>query len=1774
MLADYSTSEIVLEDASALVTSASRGGRAVLVRRPAKEYPTSHELMRMRYGAAVSQSLDLPGVVKVLGVEKHGHTMLVTMEDFGGLPLRRLLDERRFEVREVLAIAVQLAKTLGDLHRNHVVHCNLEPANIYVNMASFTVKIANFDIASRLTRDIPVIASASRLEGTLAYISPEQTGRMNRAVDYRTDMYSLGVTLYEMLTGKLPFSSSDPMALVHSHIAALPEAPHRVNPSVDAAVSGIVMKLLAKNAEDRYQSAYGLGADLKECDGQLKSAGTIADFTAGAHDIAADFQIPQKLYGREREKAELLAAFERVSEGAAEMLLLSGYSGVGKTALVSEIHRPTVERRGYFISGKFDQLHNVPHGAMIQAFQGLIRELLSESDKSIAVLRESLLEALGSSGQVVIDVIPEVALIVGRQPPVPELAPAETQHRFNLVFRRFIGVFAAKQHPLSIFLDDLQWADSASLGLLRLVLGDPGTRFLFLVGAYRGNEVHGNHPLLAAIEELRKGQAGMSGVKEIALRPLDPADVRRIILDTLGCPDDDAARDLARLVSQRTEGNPFFINQFLTSLNARKLFTFDPDLGRWQWSLARIQEAGITEDIAGLMAERIGLLPEASQRALRLASCIGTTFDLTTLALISERTRDETAGDLWEPVQAGLLLPVGDEYKYLEAKDILLTLETTGPESRSVQYQFPHDRVREAAYALIADDVKQALHLRIGRLRLSSTPEASREAKIFEIVNQLDMSTGLIDSLEERRELAGLNLVAGRKAKAASAYELALKYLEVGVTLLGADAWENDHDLTFRLRRQRAECACLLGKLDEAEKGFDEALQRAATVEEKAEIYSLKILLCMSRSDYEGMMRAGRAALALHGIIVPEADGLKAAIEVESATLKVRLRDRNIPDLVNLPEAHDEQFKARARLISHTLINGAYVKPELFQLLSLFLVNQSIEHGITPGAALGYVTYAMRLLATTDDHVSAHAVGRVAMALAERVDDVNFRARVGFFFGAYVNPWLRHVRTSFPILEQSAAGQLEAGSPHGSGVAVGQGTYLALLSGDELSALHDRAFRHLENHQRTGNMAVAVFFACFLRTILLLTKGAIPPDQESVLGATALAVRAVHPAVQMTLNLLGLIVAVLFEDHALALTMATEGSARIQFVFGHVSETEFRFHRALLFAALTTEGTAEERAARQTTLGEDLIKLERWSAQCPENFAHKHLLAAAEVARVADDEVRAMSLYDRAIEAATAHDFPHHQALANELAGRFHLGRGRRKIARAYLIDARYGYLRWGAAAKVAAMDARYADVLPRDDKRATTEGTSGAALDLMAVMKASQAISGEIVLGELLRKLMSTVVENAGAQRGLLVLKGDHELIVEAGSALASSGQILVTEEPIEGRSDVSLAIVRYVERTRESVVLGDAANIGQFRSDPYVSQERPKSILCLPVIEQQKLVGVLYLENNLVANAFTPERCKVLELLASQAAISLENARLYDTLENRVQVRTQELSTSNEELSRALTRLKETQKQLIMQEKLASLGALTSGIAHEIKNPLNFINNFAELTIGLVDDLGSEVESQQARLDPGSVAMIEEIVADLRQNAAKINEHGKRADSIVSAMLEHARSGVGERRDVDVNALLAEYANLAYQGFRSQDSAFNVTIETSYDPAVGLLYIVPQEVGRVFLNLINNACYAARAQRQRLGERFAPTLRLTTHRAGDKVEIRVRDNGDGIPPAVREKIFNPFFTTKPAGEGTGLGLSISYEIVQSNGGTLAVDTVPGSFTEFIITLPQRTAA
>jgi predicted ATPase/signal transduction histidine kinase len=1675
-----------------------------------------------------------------------------------------VLDQGRLEVGDAVRVAAQIARALGELHKNHIVHKNVEPANILVNLEAGEAKLTNFEIASRLDRESARLTNANRIEGELAYISPEQTGRMNRSVDYRTDFYSLGVTLYEMLTGRVPFDTTDPVGLAHAHIAVPPVSPSDIRPSVPPALSEVVLKLLAKNAEDRYQSAFGLVADLQECLSFLVGGLTLIDFSPGKNDVATSFQVPQKLYGRDQEKEALVAAFERASHGATELCLVAGNPGVGKSALVAELIKPITRERGYLVAGKFDQRENVPYGAFIQAFRALIREILAEREERIAVLRDRIQKAVGASGRLVCDVIPDVERIIGTQPAVAPLGPAEAQNRFNVVLQQFLGVFAQREHPLAIFLDDLQWADAASLGLIQILLRDPKSRYLFLIGAYRDSEVPAGHPLALALAEMRKGPAA---VHEIEVRPLVEADVARMVGDALASPVDGEVRALGSLVFQKTEGNPFFVNQFLSSLHARGLVSFDADLGKWQWDLSRIKSERITDNVAQLMADKIGELPPAAQRALELAACIGSSFDLPTLAGASGRSRHEMADDLWPAAQVGLVVPIGDAYRYAGDGEI------SGIFSTDVEYAFLHDRVQEAAYARLTPEVRKEAHLRVGRLLLAATGNSGSEARIFDIVGHLDRSLDLVTHPAERLEIARLNLAAGQRAKNANAYDAATRYLTAGIGLLPADPWETAYALAFALHKERAECAHLSGRFDDASADFDLVLSRARERAERAEIHSLRMMLAQSRGDFAGAVKIGVEALALYDVVLPPREELGAAIGPAIGGVQGLLAERKMEDLVDAPEIEDPEERTRVKLLALTLSYGAYSDPQLFQLLAPMLVQRSLTKGHAPFSAIGYATYSLIAGPALGNYALGYDLGQLALRVTDKLDGPGVRVTIQFMVTVFPTTWKRPLRASFELLEQTYAQAIAAGDLYIAGISAMQRTILGLMSGEDLYGLLDRAEKYFDFLQRIGQNVSASPTISFHRMMLLLTRSSIPEERAALYDEEQLLARmGQFAAAIQTYWVFSLQRALLFDELDRAADMAARAGAMLPAVFGHVAEPEFRFYHALLLAAQYATTPAEDREARLKTIGEERDRLKVWADASAPNFRHKQLLVEAEIARITGDAAGAMALYDQAIESAAEHHYVHIQALAAELAARFYLAAGRRTVARAYLADARHGYTRWGADAKVAELSRRYADLLPPEAAAAQKDTTDASALDLLTVLRASQAISGEIVLGELLRKLMTTVLENAGAQRGVLVLHGEGQGLVEARQGSSGLVGVVVHQGSFEDRDDLAKSVIRYVERTQETVVLDEAAVTGQFRVDPYVVEARPRSILCLPVTKQQKLLGVLYLENNLVAGAFTPERRVVLEILAAQAAISLENARLYETLEQRVKDRTQELSQSNEDLSRALARLKDTQKRLIVQEKMASLGALTSGIAHEIKNPLNFINNFAESSVGIADELLDEIRGQKARLDPSSVESVEELAAELKGNANKIHEHGRRADDIVRAMLEHSRGGGGERREVDLNALLKEYTNLAYQGFRSQDPSFNVSLEASYDEALAPIEVVPQEIGRVFLNLINNACYAVHAKKRKLGGRFSPALRITTRELGDAVQIRVRDNGMGIPADVKDKIWSPFFTTKPTGEGTGLGLSISYDIiVQGNGGTLDVETEEGEYAEFVVTLPRK---
>src|SRR5919202_1555758 len=1010
-------------------------------------YPSPEKIAWFKREYETTKRLNLSGVIDAYALENDQNRWVMVLEDFGGESLGKLKQRHPFSLAELLPLFIEVVDILARVHQQHVMHKDINPSNIVLNPATGQLKLIDFGLSTVLSRENPTLRNPNQLEGTLAYISPEQTGRMNRGMDYRTDFYSLGVTFYELLTGQLPFPITDAMELVHSHIAKQPTPPHAIQPEIPEPLSEIVMKLMAKNPEDRYQSAYGLKIDLEECCRQWQSTGCITPFPLGQHDISDRFQIPQALYGREAEIDTLLASFERVSQGTREMMLVAGYSGIGKSALVKEVYKPITRQRGYFISGKFDQFQrDIPYDSLVQAFRGLVGQLLTESEAQIATWREKLLAALGDNGQVIIDVIPEVELIIGSQSALPELAPTEAQNRFNLVFQNFINVFTQASHPLVLFLDDLQWADGASLNLMELLMTAPDRQYLYIIGAYRDNEVSDGHPLMLTLDEIRKA-GGI--VNSINLGPLDLSNVNQLIADTLHSQPE-TTRRLAELVMAKTNGNPFFINEFLKSLYSEELLMFAPltpqrwggeeseptsqnppelsDLGDkkakiqggWQWNLEQIQARNITDNVVELMAGKVQKLPHSTQQALKLAACMGNQFDLQTLAIVCEKSPQQIAADLWAAVAEGLILPLSAAYNLIE-------LDVQGlADEIAVEYKFAHDRIQQATYSLIPEAEKQAVHWQVGQLLLVNTRPEKREQKIFDIVNQLNQGQGLIKQQTERDALAQLNLTAGKKAKASAAYQPAFNYLQVGLNLLDKACWKNQYDLTIALHVEAAEAAYLSGNIKQMEQLAEVVQNRAKTALDKVKVYRVCVLGYSSQHNLSQAIKSGLEILALLGIPLPETPTQSEIIQAIEET-KSAWAGKQIEDLIDLPEMTDPEKLAAMDLL-FDVIHPAYDgNPALFTLCALQMVNLSIEYGNTPLSAQGYGSYGIVLCGVVLDIDSGYQFGQLALKRLERSSSKKIKAAAFFLIYSFSILWKEHIRATLKPLLTGYQSGLETG---------------------------------------------------------------------------------------------------------------------------------------------------------------------------------------------------------------------------------------------------------------------------------------------------------------------------------------------------------------------------------------------------------------------------------------------------------------------------------------------------------------------------------------------------------------------------------------------------------------------------------------------------------------------------------------------------------------------------------------------------------------------------
>jgi PAS domain S-box-containing protein len=1804
---------------------------SVLTVLPATEHPTQASLDRLAHGYALKDELEGAWAVRPSAlVRENGRTMLV-LEDPGGEPLARQLGAP-MEVGPFLQLAIGIAVALGKLHQRGLVHKDLKPAKILVDCPDGQVRLTGFGLASRLPRERQAPDPPELISGTLAYMAPEQTGRMNRSIDSRSDLYALGVALYQMLTGSLPFTAADPMEWVHCHVARNPVPPVSRLENVPAPVSAIIMKLLAKTAEERYQTAGGVERDLRRCLAEWESRGDIEDFPLGQDDAPDRLLIPEKLYGRQRELETLLAAFDRiVTGGAPELVLVSGYSGIGKSSVVNELHKVLVPPRGLFAAGKFDQYkRDVPYSTLAQAFQSLVRPLLGKSDTELSGWRAGLLEALDPNGQLMIDVVPELKLIIGEQPPVPQLEPQQAQRRFQLVFRRFIGVFARPEHPLALFLDDLQWLDAATLDLLEDLLVRSDLQHLMLIGAYRDNEVTPAHPLMHKLDTIKS--AGRN-VAEITLAPLAREHLGQLIADALRCERVRAA-PLAQLVHDKTGGNPFFAIQFMSSLADEGMLTFDHEAARWSWGLDRIHAKGYTDNVVDLMVGKLSRLPAETQNALQLLACLGNIAETTTLSIVLGASEGQVHAALWPSVRQELI------------------------EQLTGAYRFVHDRVQEAAYSLIPEASRAEAHLRIGRLLAAYSRPEEREEAIFDIVNQLNRASALITAREEREQLAALNLLAGKRAKASAAYASALNYLVAGVALLPEETWERRHELIFELELHRAECEFLTGALAEAEERLNGLSTRAATTVQRATVACLRVDLYMTVDQSDRAVAVGLDYLRHLGIDW-SSNPTEEEARREYERIWSQLGGRTIEELIELPLMRDVESLATVDLLIRVAVPAFFRSSRLFPLATCRAVNLSLEHGNSDASCSAYELFGMFAGPLFGNYDAGYRFGRLGCELAETKPELKrFQARALENFG-FVIAWTRHVRTGRDLLRRALEIAHRIGDLTYVGLSWGQLNSNILFAGDPLVEAQKQVESGLAFAQQLRYGVIESWLTGQLGLIRALRglTAKFGSFDDGQFGELAFEHHlSSNPALALPecwYWIRKMQARFLAGDYAAAVHASSRAQPLLWTSMSLLETAEYHFYSALSRAASCDSAAGVERQQHIEALATHHRQLEIWAENCRDNFETRAALIGAEIARLEGRELDAERLYEQAIRSARANGFVHNEAIAYERASAFYRARGFDEFAETYQRNARACYARWGADGKVRQLDGLYPHLRKEEwaPRPTDTIGAPVEQLDLATVITVSQAVSGEIVLDKLLETLLRTALAQAGAERGLLLLLREPAPRIAADAT--TRGDTIVVRLRDESVTAAALpeSVLHYVLRTRESVILDDAAAQNPFSADPYIHQCQTRSILCLPLLNQGRLVGALYLENSLAPRVFAPARTAVLKLLASQAATALETTRLYRDLAER-EARIRRLVEANIigifiwdldgrilEANDAFLRIVGYDREDLVSGRLRwteltppdwldrdverwvpelkmtrSLQPFEKeyfrkdGTRVPVLIGVAMLEDSANQGVAFVLDLTerkraeAEVHESQRRFREVQMELAHATrVATMGQLTASIAHEVNQpiAATVTNAQaalrwldvpdLEEVRHALGRiinngNRAGDVIGRIRGLSKKAPQ--RKEALAINeaileviallhgevvkhvVSVQAHLAEGLPLIHGDRVQLQQVILNLIINAIEAMSGVSEGARE-----LLISTGRAEpDGVLVAVRDSGPGLSPATRERLFDAFYTTKP--DGLGLGLSICRSIIEAHGGRLWASANVSRSAIFNFTVPAHSGS
>jgi PAS domain S-box-containing protein len=1832
----FDIKSVIYEGSKSIIFRAERSDDelSMIIKLLKKEYPTSNELNRFRHEYETLCFLANAGsVINAYSLETFGNSLFLLLEDTGGISLKEFIRGRELSLEEFLSIAIRMTACLQEIHSAGIVHQDINPSNFIYNPATKQLRVIDLGIASALTREGASLTVSGRLEGTLAYVSPEQTGRMNRRVDWRTDFYSLGITLYEMLTGRRPFDSSDPLELVHAHIARIPVPPHEIALGIPETVSSIIMKLLSKNAEERYQSAAGIRADLEKCLESLKETETIASFPIGMKDVSERFSLPSKLYGRGAEMALLLSCLERVSAGRKEMALVAGAPGIGKTALIREMSRHVAQRKGRFISSKYDQfVRSTPYSAIIGAFRELVNMLLAESGENLAVWKEKIQDSLGPNGRVMIDLIPELELIIGPRQPVAVLTPEQAQNRLKNVFYDFIALFCRREFPLVIFLDDVQWADFPSLGLIETIMSIEGGAVM-LICAYRDNEMNDSHLFMGMLKKIPA-----EFVSRLDLKPLATNHVADIVSDIVQRDRRDV-EPLAALVEKKTGGNPFFVGEFLKTLHSEKLLAFDTGNYKWSWDLDRISVKGFTDNVVELVIDNIGRLKQRTQLFLQYASMLGNVFDLEKLSILSETPEKDIQEDLTEAVKDGFIIPLSSNI-----------------------FTFSHDRIQQGAYGLIPEVNRGAGHLRAGRLLLAAIPEAERGENLFAILDQFNKGRELITSAEERESVARLNHQAGLKAKESAAFAPAFQFFRTGLDLLDEDSWQRRYEFTLAIYNDASEAAYLSGDHEGMERLGEIILKNARTLVDQIPFYVNKLNSLGSQARHQGAIEFGLEILKGLGVDIPRKPAMP---DIRDAFLKAdsQIKGKTPEEIAAFPDTTDPRQLATFRLME-SMVTAAYSSsPDILAMLifkATYLLCKNRIACASSRMLLG-VYIGVFLIGSMNKVKRGVDLLKVTKLLGTRPDAGVSEPVIRFADSYFVFHRTDHLRTCFQPAREAYRAGFEYGNLTYSAMGILSLEKTVFLAGVELSEMEEILSAYAST---LGRLKLDKgFHACQMRRQSILNLRGLS-DDPCILSGDFFREEEMLPVYHQRMDMSVLfdvyftkmILYYLFGRHDEALQTSLTAEAYLRAQTGQAIFSFYHFYDSLVNLAGIDSKPEEERPAIFKRIDRNQKVLKTWNKHAPMNYQHKILLVEAERCRVKGKTNAAADYYDQAIKLAGENKYLNEEAIANELAGRFYLSLDKSKIASVYLREARYLYERWGATAKVNDIDDKYPwlsskekDTTDSETSSSTSKTESG--LDVMSVLKASRVLSGEIVLDRLLAQLMWITMENAGAQRGFLILNDNGRLTIEVEGSLDAVNTPILKLVAFDSASLVSSAIVHYVERTKETVVLSNASKEGRFVNDEYVKTKKPQSVLCMPIVNKGNLTGILYLENNIAVGAFIPERVKVLEMLASQAAVSIENALLYKNLENEVVERKQ----AEERYLSIFMNAEEGIFQSTLEGKLIlanpaaarimgydsteeSMEKITDLSLHFYADPAKRLEFLAlikaygtvkgfELTarrkdMSLVD---IAINAHAVKDDSGNILYIEGMISDIterkRAEQMKIAKEAAEAASLAKgeflAKMSHeirtplnAIIGFSElAARTELNPRQSDYikkVQLSAKGLLriindildfSKIEAGKLYIESTafmLDEVVfsasGLVSIPASEKGiEIICSISGEIPNSLKGDPLRLGQILGNLVTNAVKFTGSghvlikaelvekepdscKVRFTVQDTGIGMTPEQMAVIFDAFSQADVSITrrygGTGLGLTISNQLLKMMGSELNVESEPGKGTSFYFTL------